>query len=72
MHNWEDLENWAEATVTMMERQGSRGGCPIGALAAAAADPDETLRELLNDAFNAWRDEISGALRQAAVEGDGR
>jgi hypothetical protein len=37
----------------MMERQGSRGGCPIGTLAAAVADTDETLRELLNDAFNA-------------------
>jgi hypothetical protein len=50
--------------VTMMERQGSRGGCPIGTLAAAVADTNETLREPLNDAFNAWRDAISGALKR--------
>lgn len=64
VHNWTDLENWADAMVTMTERQGSRGGCPIGTLAAAVADTDETLRELLNDAFNAWRDAITGALKR--------
>jgi AcrR family transcriptional regulator len=62
VHNWEDLEGWADAMVAMVEAQGSRGGCPIGTLAAAVADTDETLRELLGDAFQAWRDAISGAL----------
>jgi TetR/AcrR family transcriptional repressor of nem operon len=62
VHNWEDLEGWADAMVAMVEEQGSRGGCPIGTLAAAVADTDETLRELLSDAFQAWRDAISGAL----------
>jgi TetR/AcrR family transcriptional regulator, transcriptional repressor for nem operon len=64
VHNWEDLEGWADAMVAMVERQGSRGGCPIGTLAAAVADTDETLRELLSDAFQAWRDAISGALER--------
>lgn len=62
VHNWEDLEGWADEMVAMVERQGSRGGCPIGTLAAAVADTDETLRGLLSDAFQAWRDAISGAL----------
>jgi TetR/AcrR family transcriptional regulator, transcriptional repressor for nem operon len=64
VHHWEDLESWADAMVAMMVRQGSRGGCPIGTLAAAVADTDETLRELLSDAFHAWRDAISGALER--------
>jgi len=62
VYNWEDLEGWADAMVAMVEEQGSRGGCPIGTLAAAVADTDETLRELLSDAFQAGRDAISGAL----------
>ena len=64
VHNWKDLDGWADAMVTMVERQGSRGGCPIGTLAAALADTDETLREQLNDAFQAWRDAIGGALER--------
>jgi AcrR family transcriptional regulator len=64
VNNWEDLDVWADAMVAMVKRQGSRGGCPIGTLAAALADTDETLRELLNDAFNAWRDAINGALER--------
>ena len=39
----------------------ARGG-PIGILAAAVADSDETLPKLLSDAFQAWRDAISSAL----------
>jgi AcrR family transcriptional regulator len=64
VHNWEDLESWADAMVAMVKRQRSRGGCPIGTLAAAVADSDETLRKLLSDAFQAWRDAISSALER--------
>ena len=60
--NWEGLERWADAMVEIFERQGSRSGCPVGTLAAALADTDEPLRELLNDAFTTWRHAISGAL----------
>jgi AcrR family transcriptional regulator len=64
VRSWEDLERWAGAMVAALERQHSRGGCPIGTLAAALADTDETLRALLSDAFATWRDAISGALRR--------
>ena len=60
--SWEGLERWADAMVEMFERQGSRGGCPVGTLAAALADSDEPLRELLSEAFKTWRHAISGAL----------
>ena len=59
---WEELERWADAMVETFERQGSRGGCPVGTLAAALADADESLRELLSDAFRTWRHAIGGAL----------
>jgi TetR/AcrR family transcriptional regulator, transcriptional repressor for nem operon len=60
VRSWEDLERWADAIVAVMERQRSRGGCPIGTLAAALADSDESLRELLSDAAE------RGAMRSAA------
>ena len=60
--SWEELDRWADAMVETFERQGSRGGCPVGTLAAALADTDEPLRELLSDAFRTWRHAISGAL----------
>jgi AcrR family transcriptional regulator len=60
--SWDALDRWADAMVQAFERQGTRGGCPIGTLAAALADTDEQLRELLDDAFTTWRRAISGAL----------
>jgi AcrR family transcriptional regulator len=62
VNDWEGLERWADAIVATVERQHARGGCPIGTLAASLADTDESLRESLSDAFQAWRDAISGAL----------
>jgi AcrR family transcriptional regulator len=62
VRGWEDLEGWADSMVAMNARRGSRGGCPIGTLAAALADADESLREMLSDAFLAWRMAIRSAL----------
>lgn len=66
---WEDLNAWADGMVTMLEHRRSRGGCPIGTLAAAVADTDETLRQALSDAFGAWREAIGGALRRLRDNG---
>jgi TetR/AcrR family transcriptional repressor of nem operon len=62
VRSWEDLERWADATVDAFERQGSRGGCPLGTLAAALADTDQPIREQLSEAFRTWGHAISGAL----------
>jgi AcrR family transcriptional regulator len=62
VRSWEEFERWADGTVEAFERQGCRGGCPLGTMAAAVADTDEPLRELLSDAFSTWRDAIMGAL----------
>jgi TetR/AcrR family transcriptional regulator, transcriptional repressor for nem operon len=60
---WEDLQSWTDGMVSMVDRQRARGGCPLGTLAAALADTDETLRKLLSEAFATWREAITGALR---------
>jgi AcrR family transcriptional regulator len=60
--DWEGLERWAEVMVAIVEEHDSRGGCPIGTLAAALADTDEGLRTSLSEAFRAWSDAIRGAL----------
>jgi len=67
--DWESLERWAQLMVAGVERRRGRGGCPIGTLAAALADTDETLRVNLNEAFRAWSDAIRGALARLRDNG---
>jgi TetR/AcrR family transcriptional repressor of nem operon len=69
VRTWEDLERWAEFMADLVEQQGSRGGCPIGTLAAALADTDERLRTRLSEAFQAWSDSIHGALARLRDNG---
>lgn len=67
--SWEDLERWAQIMVAIVEDQDARGGCPIGTLAAALADTDESLRTSLSEAFQAWSDAIRGALLRLQENG---
>ena len=69
VHDWDGLERWAEAMIAGVEVQDTRGGCPVGTLAAALSDTDEKLRGLLSDAFQAWRDAIRGALARIRDNG---
>jgi TetR/AcrR family transcriptional regulator, transcriptional repressor for nem operon len=62
VQDWRDLECWADGMVALVEQRGSRGGCPIGTLAAALADTDERFRVALSAAFGSWREAIGGAL----------
>ena len=62
VEDWDDLERWADGMVATGKRQGPRGGCPIGTLAAALADTDERFRGALSDAFDTWRAAIGSAL----------
>jgi TetR/AcrR family transcriptional repressor of nem operon len=45
------------------------GGCPLGNLAAELSDLHEGFRTRLNGVFSAWRDRLTGALRQAQERG---
>ena len=67
--DWDDLERWADAMVTIVQEQGARGGCPIGTLAAALSDTDERFRISLSGAFQAWSDAIRGALLRLQESG---
>jgi AcrR family transcriptional regulator len=64
VQTWEDLDRWCEGMVALMEAQGMRGGCPVGTLAAALAEGDDSSRELLASAFQDWKDHIHGALQR--------
>jgi TetR/AcrR family transcriptional repressor of nem operon len=66
VRDWRDLERWVDSMVAVVEQQGARGGCPIGTLAAALADTDESFRTALNDAFESWRAAIGGASKRPA------
>jgi TetR/AcrR family transcriptional repressor of nem operon len=64
VQDWHDLEQWAAAMVAGVDSRDARGGCPLGTLAAAVADTDETFRVALSEAFDGWRDAIRGALER--------
>ncbi len=69
VQDWADLHDWAHAIVTSIEAQDFHGGCPLGTLAAALADTDETARERLASAFGAWRARIAAALGRLVDNG---
>ena len=69
VQDWDDLERWAGGMVAATEQRNSRGGCPIGTLAAALADSDECFRAALSAAFAIWRGEIGGALARLRDHG---
>lgn len=62
VQDWDDLERWAAAIVAGIEQRHTRGGCPIGTLAASLADTDETARQRLDAAFRDWGEAIGTAL----------
>lgn len=69
VNDWQDLEDWCQVMVAIVENQGARGGCPIGTLAAALSDADERFRTSLSDAFQAWSNAIRGALLRLRENG---
>ncbi|HEY2437546.1 MAG TPA: TetR/AcrR family transcriptional regulator [Solirubrobacteraceae bacterium] len=69
VQDWDDFERWADGMVAATEQRDSRGGCPIGTLAAALADSDERFRAALSDACANWRKEIGGALARLRDNG---
>jgi TetR/AcrR family transcriptional regulator, transcriptional repressor for nem operon len=69
VQDWDDLERWGSIMVAAVEQQGARGGCPIGTLAAALADTDETFRLALSAVFETWRAAIAEALARLRDNG---
>jgi TetR/AcrR family transcriptional repressor of nem operon len=69
VQNWDDLQRWAAAIVTGIEKRHARGGCPTGTLAASLADTDETARQRLEQAFAEWGEAIGIALTRLRDNG---
>ena len=69
VRDWDDLQRWTDGMVAAVDEQGGRGGCPIGTLAAALADSDESLRRALDDAFQTWHGAIRAAIARLRENG---
>jgi TetR/AcrR family transcriptional regulator, transcriptional repressor for nem operon len=69
VQNWDDLQLWAAAIVTGIEKRHAQGGCPIGTLAAFLADTDGAARQRLEQAFAEWREAIGTALTRLRDNG---
>lgn len=54
LDSWENLERWGASLIALQEERHCAGGCPIGSLAGALADQDETARLVLVHSFDQW------------------
>lgn len=69
VRDWADMQRWAAEIVAGIDRRDARGGCPVGTLAAALADTDETARQRLEVAFRDWAEAIGTALTRLRDNG---
>jgi TetR/AcrR family transcriptional regulator, transcriptional repressor for nem operon len=54
LDSWENLERWGASLIALQEERHCAGGCPIGSLAGALVDQDETARLVLVHSFDQW------------------
>jgi AcrR family transcriptional regulator len=67
--DWDGIRRWFDLIVTMQERRGCAGGCPLGTLAAELADTDMEARQILDAAFGSWEGAIGDAIGRLAGAG---
>lgn len=74
LSNWDDLTRWRDAIVATQTERQCRSGCPLGSLANALAELDETARTKLSDAFASWQqllaDGLGEMIRSGALRAD--
>ena len=69
LSSWEDLERWRDAIVDGQRALSCRGGCPVGSLADALAESDESAREQLALAFDQWQALLEDGLSHMVDNG---
>jgi TetR/AcrR family transcriptional regulator, transcriptional repressor for nem operon len=67
--NWEDISRWRDAIVAAQAERQCRGGCPLGSLANALAELDDTARTQLSDAFRSWQQLLANGLGDMITSG---
>ena len=74
LSSWEDIGRWRDAVVAAQAERQCRSGCPLGSLANALAELDDTARIRLAEAFTSWQQLLAGGLgemiRSGALRGD--
>jgi TetR/AcrR family transcriptional repressor of nem operon len=70
LDSWEAIEGWFDILVSLQERHGCRGGCPIGSLSNELADHDEPARNALIDAFDRWQQYLTRGLAAMQSRGE--
>jgi TetR/AcrR family transcriptional regulator, transcriptional repressor for nem operon len=74
LSSWDDIGRWRDAIVAAQAERQCRSGCPLGSLANALAELDETARSQLSDAFKSWHqllaDGLGEMIRAGALRGD--
>ncbi|MDE3025732.1 MAG: TetR family transcriptional regulator C-terminal domain-containing protein [Acidobacteriota bacterium] len=70
LDSFEGIEDWFAFILDLHRRRGFLGGCPIGSLAAEAADEDPKLREALAAAFDAWQSFLRAGLEAMRARGE--
>lgn len=64
------LERWRDALITSFERDGIRGGCPLGSLANEVSTRSEDGRAHAQAGFQQWSEYIESGLRAMQARGD--
>ncbi len=69
LSSWEDIGRWRDAIVAAQAERQCRGGCPLGSLANALAELDDTARTRLSDAFTSWQQLLADGLADLITSG---
>jgi TetR/AcrR family transcriptional repressor of nem operon len=65
----EQIDAFFDAILATHRARHGIGGCPMGNLATELADSHEGFRQRLVQAFDLWRERVSGALARARADG---
>lgn len=67
---WAGVRAWLDSIADEQRRVGYVGGCPIGSIAAEAADRDPSLRDILQATFERKRAKLAERLRELRERGE--
>ncbi len=69
LSSWDDIGRWRDAIVATQAERQCRSGCPLGSLANALAELDDTARTQLSDAFTSWQQLLADGLADMITSG---
>ncbi len=70
LDSWDGIVAWFRALIDMHERRWGFHGCPLGSIAAEAAEQGETVRLSASAVFARWESVLAGAFEAMRRRGD--